>query len=261
MKKLLKFIIYALLVSSVVFSLAPISRKKVSSFSNDVARKPLALFSRIGASIKSPFSIIIHVRDLKAQNKQLTGTLQAMEVDKSRILELEHENKLLQQELGLLDKATQNTLIAARIIRQEPTAFLDYIIIDKGKDDGVSESEPVISGGVLVGLVKSSAAHSSTVVLITSKDSLIQAMLQESRSKGVLRGGISGLHLDNMMSDVEYKEGENVVTSGLGETLKQGILIGRAGKTRSSGSGVFKSISVDPIVDLSNLELVFVQKQ
>jgi cell shape-determining protein MreC len=103
-------------------------------------------------------------------------------------------------------------------------------------------------------------SDTSKILLITSKDSIIQAMLQNSRSKGVLRGGISGLYLDDITTDTTYKIGENVVTSGLGGDIMSGMLIGTAGKLESASSSIFKTISVEPLVDISSLELVFVKK-
>jgi cell shape-determining protein MreC len=86
------------------------------------------------------------------------------------------------------------------------------------------------------------------------------AMLQESRSKGILRGGISGLVLEDITREVNYEQGDYIVTSGLDGQLKEGILIGKAGGLQSSSSELFKNISVEPIADLSKLELVFILK-
>ena len=151
-------------------------------------------------------------------------------------------------------------MIPARMIAHDTVTYSDYIIIDKGSRDGIAKDMAVLSAGVLVGQV--SEAHDSTakVVLITSKDSLVQAMLQESRAKGILRGGLSGLYIENIIQDVEYKKGEYVVTSGLGGKIREGILIGTAKNMRSSSSGIFKSIMVEPLFDFSKLEMVFVVK-
>ena len=83
-------------------------------------------------------------------------------------------------------------------------------------------------------------------------------MLQTSRAKGILRGGISGLILENITQDVEYEPGEYVVSSGLDGEIKPGILIGKTGSLESSTSDLFKNISVEPLFDLSKLELVFI---
>ena len=152
------------------------------------------------------------------------------------------------------------SVIPSRIIGREPTSFLDYVIVDKGKKDGVVEEAAVLSGGALVGQVKEVFENQSKVTLITSKDSIVLAMLQGSRSKGILRGGISGLVLEDITREAEYQPGDYIVTSGLDGQLKDGILIGKAGNLQSSSSELFKNISVEPVADLSKLELVFIAK-
>lgn len=183
-----------------------------------------------------------------------------MRVDSNQIEELKKENALLKKELGFIAPENKASLVPAKIIASDPTSFSDNIIIDKGMDDGIKNGMAVTSNGVFIGTIKETWAETSSVILITNKDSIVQAMLQNSRAKGVLRGGISGLYLDDITTDTDYKIGENVVTSGLGGGIPAGLLIGTAGKLESSSSSIFKTISVEGAVDVSNLELVFVQK-
>lgn len=217
------------------------------------------LFS-FGTIIRHQFSFIGNIGHLKAENERLADLLNQFQVDSSQIAELQNENNLLKQELGFLQQDQQEVLVPAKIIQREPVSFLDNFVIDKGSSDGISKDMAVVSHSILVGQIGEVYEHSSKVILITSKDSIVQAMLQDSRAKGILRGGLSGLFLENIISDVEYKDGENIITSGLGGELKQGILIGRADKAGSSGTGLFKTIAIEPLVDLTKLEIVFVQK-
>ncbi len=217
-------------------------------------------FSTFGTRIARNFSFIGQISSLKKQNEELSAKITQLEVDKSLIAELQIENKTLERELGFIEDKGVASLIPSKIVMREPSSFLDNFVVDKGEKDGVNINAAVLSGGTLIGCVSDVYENSAKVILITSKDSLVQAMLQDSRSKGILRGGISGLYLDDIMQDTDYRVGENIVTSGLGGKMKEGILIGKTGRVQSSTSGIFKTISVDPIVDLSKLELVFIEK-
>lgn len=216
------------------------------------------VLSNNGRKVKKFFSFAIHISKIKSQNENLISQLSSLEVDKSKINELEHENSLLKKELGYKEQNPESKLLSAKIIGREPTNFLDSIIVDKGEKDGVKANMAVISGGVLVGQVKNALDHQSEVTLITSKNSIILAMLQGSRSKGILKGGISGIVLENITQDVNFEQGEYVVTSGLDGQLKSGILIGKTGGIQSASSDLYKNITVEPIADLSRLELVFI---
>lgn len=213
-----------------------------------------------GSGIRNFFGSIKNISSLKKQNIELSDKISQLEVDRSKIIELQHENDLLKQELGFAQKNQDLSLLPATIIGREATSFLDHVIIDKGEKDGIQKGMGAIFGGALVGQVSEVYNNQSKIVLITSKDSIIQAMLQNSRSKGLLRGGISGLVLENIVQDVSFETGEYVVTSGLDGILKPGILIGKTTSIESSGSDLFKNIGIEPIADLSRLELVFLIK-
>lgn len=261
MKKLYFFLIILLVVLILAVSLSPSLKSHSSSAVYRMTEGTSSIMSRVGISFHKRFSFISNISDLRKQNESLVSKITGLEVDESRILELETENALLKKELGFLDQSERGTLIPARIIDREPTTFLDYFIVDKGTDDGIVARAAVTFNGVLVGQIKEVYKSSAKVVLITSKDSIVQAMLQDSRAGGILKGGLNGLSMENIISDTDYKEGEYIITSGLGGRMKAGILIGRAGKIQSGSSGIFKSIAVEPTVDLSTLELIFIEKK
>lgn len=243
-----------------MFGIFPQSRRNASGFFYDGTKGISGAFSKVGSALKNTFHFVIEIKDLKKQNEELTSKLLSMEVDTSRIIELEKENQILKEEIGFIGQNKTGQLIPAKIIIREPTSFFDNIIVDKGEADGAKVGAAVISNGVLVGAVSEVYPGSAKVVLITSKDSLIQAMLQESRAKGILKGGISGLFLENIVSDTDYKEGEYVVTSGLGGKINEGIPIGKVSKIQSDPSEIFKNFSIESLVDFSKIELVLIVK-
>ena len=260
MKKNNTILLYVLAILVLCLFIPPIKQKVGGKFF-DASAGVSAFFHKIGYVIGHNFQVFSNINNIKKQNETLTDKLIALEVDKNRIIELENENKILKAELGFLSTSEAGTLIPAKIIERDPITFADFMIIDKGSADGIALSQPVLSRGVLVGQISEMSEHTAKVQLITGRGSLVQAMLQTSRAKGIMRGGISGLVLDNIVSDTTYTIGENIITSGLGGKIRDGILIGQAGKIQSSQSEIYKSIEVVPLIDLSKLEVVFVEKQ
>jgi len=250
------------LISAIIFIiiLAYVARKPLSGVSTDFFSPVSGRLAAAAGKIKSELSFIVRISDLHRENEDLYKKLANLNVDRSKILELGYENELLKKELGFVSQDSQSQLIPARVIGRDPASFLDHIIIDKGEADGLEAGLPAICSGILIGQVKEVFEHTATITLVTSKDSLILAMLQDSREKGILRGGISGLTLENIAQDVNIAPGEYIVTSGLDGELPQGLLIGKAGMIQSSTSDLFKNVSVEMIFDLSKLELVFIKK-
>ena len=221
------------------------------------------LFSAISNSsyrTRGFFFGLSEINKLKEQNQKLTEKLTASQIDKNDLVELKLENETLKKQLGFIETHKDRELVPAKIIGRDPVSYLGYIIIDKGTSDGIMTGMAVITDGALVGKVTDAQIGSATVTLITSKKSLVQAMLQTSRVQGILRGGMSGIVLDNIPQDIEAKNGEMVITSGLGGDIEQGIMIGTISGTESSKAEIFKTLSIQPIVDFTKLELVFVLK-
>lgn len=256
MKKIKLFLLIVVLLAILASPL----KKAISRFIVNETGGVTKSFSVAGRKVKNTFSVVFEISKLRKQNEELSQKILSFEIDRSKISELEYENGLLKKELGYMEDNKEYSLVPARIVGREPTNFLDYILVDKGAKDGVAKNAAVLSGGALVGQVNEVYENQSKVTLITSKDSIILAMLQNSRSKGILRGGISGLVLEDITREADYQPGDYIVTSGLDGQLKEGILIGKAGNLQSSSSELFKNISVEPIADLSKLELVFILK-
>ena len=259
MKIRLKPILLALIIIFAIYLLF-FERNAATSWLLKLTGKESSFIGSSSRGLKNFLSFIPKISSLNKENIEMKKKIISLEVDKSRILELEKENSLLKEEIGFIKSNPEIKLIPAKIIQRDPVTFLDYVIVDKGSGDGVNQGRAVIFSGALVGKVSQVFENQSKITLITSKDSYIQAMLQENRAKGVLKGGISGLFLDDVIIDSDPLGDENVITSGLGGAIRQGILIGKTKKDVSSLSGVFKMISVDPVVDLSKLDIIFIEQ-
>lgn len=260
MKKFFLTIIFIFILFSLLLRFFPNQTKIVRSKAIDSTSGLAGFFTTSGSKLKKSVSFIFEIKNLKNRNNEITDQLLSLNVDKSRIQELETENALLKKELGFLGQDKTSSLIPAKIIDWDPTTLRSSFVIDKGELDGLKVGMPIISNGILVGQIKELYQKSAYIVLVTSKDSIVQVMLQDSRAKGLLRGGNSGLFVENIISDTDYKEGEYVITSGLGGKMRQGILVGRAGKADSLSSSLYKNIAVESLLDLSKLEIVFVEK-
>ena len=256
--KILLFIILGAIILAINFS--PKLKLTTKSWLTGSSTRISSYFLSLGPKIKGSFSFVTNIGNLKKQNEELSQKITSLQVDLSQIEELKNENALLRKELGFIAPENKSSLIPAKIIERDPITFIDNITIDKGINEGIKNGMAVVSSGVFIGTIKETFTHTSIILLVTSKDSIIQAMLQNSRAKGILRGGISGLYINDITLDTNYKVGENVVTSGLGGEVAPGLLIGTAGKLASSSSSIFKMINVEQSIDISNLELVFVQK-
>lgn len=234
--------------------------KSVKNFFYTITSPIASGLNKISSSASGFFADLGSIGRLSADNKKLTEENNLLEAEVAKLKEYKHENEILKKELGFVKDAKGQNLVAAKIISKQITPFLENILIDQGKKDGVAENQIVLSQGHLVGIVDKTFDDYSEVNLITSSTALIPVVLQNSRSSGLLKSKLEGLFIENIPIAEDVKQGEAVLTSNLSENIPQDILIGKVEKITKYESQIFQTIKVRSPIEFSQLEFVFVVK-
>ena len=90
----------------------------------------------------------------------------------------------------------------------------------------------------------------SEVLLISDPRSGVGALVQETRTPGIVEGTLGGSGMARMIhipKNSVLEEGQTVVTSGLGSVFPKGIPVGTLGKVRDEPTGLFQSAEVKPL--------------
>lgn len=190
---------------------------------------------------------------------------------------LKEENARLRQETyhaseGLQELARLHTLVrfddkwdypivTARVVGHNPGRFLTTIIINRGSTHGVKENMPVFSMNGLVGkITKVSLAH-SRVQLMVDPNLKLSVIERKTRVVGFLES-VDGYLLTAMIpTHAGVKEGDTLITSGLGGIFPKGIPVGTVKAVRASDLDVMRQMDVEPFQDFSTLEEVFVMEK
>jgi len=212
-----------------------------------------------GANSVSDFlSTIVRISQLARENEELKKERDRLLAEKAELIELQKENEILREQLGFQQKAAFK-LVSAEVIAKDPTNIQESIIINVGKNKGIVEGMPVISSDMLVGKISEVGFSSSHALLITNPNSIINAMLQESRASGLVKGELGyGLVMESIPQEVKINVSDLVVTSGLGGNFPKGLLLGKVSEIISKQSEIFQSATLRPVLDFSKLELVFI---
>jgi len=210
------------------------------------------------SSVYDFFSTIGKISQLAKENNELKAERDKYLADEAKMADLEKENEILRNQLDF-QKKTNYKLLAASIIARNPTNIQQSLTIDVGSNRGVKEEMPVIISGILVGKIIEVHPTSSDVLLITNPNSIVNAMISESRADGLVRGELGyGLIMDSISQETKINVGDLVVTSGLGGTFPKGLLIGEISEIISKQGEIFQSAVLRPSIDLDKLEIVFV---
>ncbi len=190
---------------------------------------------------------------LRTDNERLQAEIARLQTDAQRREELE---RLLQVKQGLSDQ----DFLGASVIARDASNLRQQVAIDRGKDDGIKVGMPVVTEGrALVGTVTKLEGDHAWVTLVTDVDSAVSGSTLESNAAGVVSGGYNRkLTMEFVSQDAPVKEGDTVVTSGLGGTYPKGLVIGKVTGIAGSRQEVFQKVTVEPLASLARVETVLV---
>ncbi len=190
---------------------------------------------------------------LRAENERLTTDL-ALAREHATELENAQDLAAVQQQFP------EDEFVAARVVSRDAINARSLIAIDKGSGDGVSEGMIIVGEGrSLVGTVSKVFEDYAWVTLITDPKSAVSAIVQESRAEGVVAGNYDGhLIMEFVGQGAVVKEGDFVLTSGIGGGYPEGVVIGRVSTVEKTEQDLFQKVSVNHLASLSNLEDVLV---
>lgn len=220
------------------------------------------LFIKTGNRIVGFFEITLSIKELGRENTELKQKNIEIEAELVELRETERENKILRTALNFSQKEILLYEIAS-VVGKEIQGTGDWILIDKGAKNGIEKDMPVVSKEFsLIGRIVKVENNFSKVMLITNKESVVAALIENKRSEGLVQKEEGGgkIFMDFIPKDENPETGENVITSGMDKIYPKGILIGKIESIDLSQNQLFQKIIILPSVNFNKLEEVFVVK-
>ena len=196
--------------------------------------------------------------DVNHENTQLKNEIHVLKMANSRYRELLAAQERI-EELLQFKQTINRPVLAAQVIGLDPTGWFKSVIIDKGKWAGLRIDMPVVNAFGVVGRVVSVSSNYAKVLLIIDQNSAVDCLVQRSRDRGMLKGLMSEIcKLDYVAKSNDITMGDIVVTSGLGGVFPKGLPVGRILDVKEIAGELFKDIKIRTAVDFSKLEEVLV---
>ncbi len=190
--------------------------------------------------------------------EQLRKRVAKARMERGRCLEFE----LLCERLGrLLELKSEvpHRLLPAEVVGLDPSGWSKTIIINKGAKDGVAKGMAVIAPGGVVGHVIKDFDWSAQVLLAIDRSSGIDALVQRSRSRGIVEGeSDEACRFKYVVRKADVQIGDTVISSGLDGIFPKGLSVGTVEEISRPASGLFQEVKVRPFVDFAKLEEVLV---
>jgi len=210
-------------------------------------------------AFKDYFTAPRDITSLREKNIELEFQVSQLQSQLIEMQERLSESQILYALLDFARTNPQHEYVAATVIGREVSPFLQYIIIDKGSNQGILTGMPVVTQQGLVGRIDAVIANAARVQLISDSNSVVNVRLQSADVESQLVGTLTGeISLEMIPQDVKVEAGDVVLTSGLGGNYPSNIFVGQVTSIRKLANALFQTASVQAIVDFSSLNAVLV---
>jgi len=153
--------------------------------------------------------------------------------------------------------------ISANVVYNTVHKTYNYIIIDRGTDDGVELDMAVFSAQGVVGLVNDVSKNFATVMSILHPDTRVSAKLMPSNQLGTVmwKGNSSTIaYLHDIPQHTTVNIGDSVFTSGLSNIFPGNILIGIVLEKELNRDNSFFTVKIRLATDMDKINTVYVVK-
>lgn len=152
--------------------------------------------------------------------------------------------------------------IPARVIDNSTNKQFNYIILDKGKQDGIEPDMGVVCNDGIVGVIKEVSEHFSSAISFLNRNLQISAKIKKSGHFGPLEWTGTGhqkARLKDIPHNIEIRLGDTIVTSGYSAIFPESYMIGRISDFHQEG-GNYYDITVELSTDFKNIHNVQIIK-
>ena len=218
----------------------------------------------VNEKVKGSFDFFINFSNVKKENEELTAKNAELENKLIEYERMKDENTRLREMFDYSQNNANYYYLGCNIIGYSGGNISNGYIIDKGTKDGVEKDMVVITPAGLVGKVTKASSSFAIVQTILNENIAVAAMVESTdETTGILQGITDSKNknlteLSNIPIESAIKEGDKILTSGLGEMYPKEIRIGEVISVEVDNVGIMKRAVVKPYVDFNKLEELFV---
>jgi rod shape-determining protein MreC len=186
-------------------------------------------------------------QSLFEENARLRSELLLIHAQLQRLSFLEQENSQLHVLLNSAKQLNAKFLVA-QVKSLTAGVFDKSVAVDKGKTEGLYVGQPVLDAYGLFGQVILVESKISTVLLVTDMKSAVPVIIVRNgvQTIAVGTGYDDRLELVNATETMDVKEGDFLVTSGIGRRFPAGYAVGTVKEVKRITGERFMKVLVVP---------------
>lgn len=190
--------------------------------------------------------------ELTAENERLKAEQLMMQRRLQKLAALTEQNVRLRELLNS-SALVDDEVLATELIGIDPNPFTHRILIDKGAQDGVLLGQPVLDARGLMGQVVEVLPYSSRVLLLTDTTHSIPVQVNRNGLRAIASGtgNPERLELRHVADTADIKEGDLLVSSGLGQRFPAGYPVATVTEVIHDSGQPFAIVRAMPTASLN----------
>jgi rod shape-determining protein MreC len=206
-----------------------------------LAASPLRLYRQMSEHFTSLEAMTHEAHQLREQVMRQSTDLQ-------RLPSLQAENEHLRQLLETRQSLQQPARVA-EILHTGRDPFVQRIIVGIGSQQGVMAGQAVVDGLGVIGQVTRAYPFSSEITLITDRDLAVPVQVERNSLRAIVfgHGRDNTLDLPFLPVNVDIREGDRLVTSGIDGTYPMGLAVATVTRIERNVDSPFARIICTPV--------------
>lgn len=216
-----------------------------------IAAAPVAMARWVGDMVGGDAGMRADYEKLKSERPQLMAKLQQYEA-------LQAENHRLRNLLNAAQHVADRALVTELLeVHTEP--FTRKVIVKRGQRDNVYAGQPAIDAHGLIGQVTHVGLLNSTVTLITDPGHAVPVLVNRNGLRTIAVGTGDSLTLPYLSRSSDVKEGDLLVTSGMGGGFPPGYPVAKLSRIVNDPDEPFLQVTAQPAAQLEhNKEILLI---
>ena len=204
-------------------------------------------------------SLFTSKEDLQAENEELRARLLILERRALKYAALASENNELRQLMNS-SEVLDDRVIVGEVVAVSPDPFSHEVVINKGSRDGVEVGQAILDANGLMGQVQQTSSFTSRVLLVSDSSHAVPVEVVRNGLRAILlgNGDTSALELVHVPDTADIREGDLLVSSGLGGRFPKGYPVAEVSRVTKEQGEPFVKIEAEPLAELNKSRLLLV---
>lgn len=213
-------------------------------------------------SVKSGITSYLYLKEANADLMARNAELENQIIYQDNLL-TEYRLKIYGDSIPQSERIPGYDYIIAEVINNSISQPYNYILLNKGKTDGVVPEMGLVDQNGVIGIIDVVGEHASRAISLLNPKFRLSCKVKNHDFFGSLvwgGGDPTIVLLEEMPRHTEFEKGDTIVTSGYSAVFPEGLLVGTIIDAEKDRNDNFLSFKVKLFTDFSQLNIVRILK-